>query len=71
MMIVKSRLCSKLRFKFVHLPGAEVGKCVHPEFKSCVNRLRYTLNNRENGGHVECTALTRNQEILRWIVYGY
>ena len=49
--------CSKLRFKFVHLPGAEVGKCVHPEFKSCAHRLRYTLNNRENGAHAGCTAL--------------
>ena len=25
--------CPKLRFKFVHLPGAEGGKCVHPELK--------------------------------------
>ena len=41
----------------MHLPGAEVGYCVHPECESCAHRLRYTLNNRENGAYTGCTAL--------------
>ena len=48
--------CSKLRFKFVHPPGAEGGKCLHPEFKSSAQKLRYTLNIWENGAHAGCTS---------------
>ena len=48
--------CSKLRFKFVHPPGAEGGKCLHPEFKSSAHKLRYPLNIRENGAHAGCTT---------------
>ena len=48
--------CSKLRFKCVHPPGAYGGKCVHPEFKSSVHKLRHTRNIRENGARAGCTA---------------
>ena len=48
--------CSKLRFKFVHPPGAEGAKCVHQEFNSNAHKLKYTLNIRQCGTHAGCTA---------------
>ena len=35
----------------MHLPGAEGGKCVHPEFKSSAHELGYTQNIRGNSAH--------------------
>ena len=48
---------ASIRFKFVQLPGAKVGKYVHPKIKSYAHGLRYTLNIRENGAHAGCTAI--------------
>ena len=48
--------CSELRSKFVHPPGAEGAKCVHPEFNSNAHKLKYTLNIRQCGTHAGCTA---------------
>ena len=40
----------------MHPSGAEGGKSVRPEFKSSAHKLKCTLNIRENGAHVGCTA---------------
>ena len=41
----------------MHPPGAEGGKCVHPEFKSSARiKLAITLNIRRNCAHAGCIA---------------
>ena len=51
-------------------PCAEVGKCVHPEFKSCAHRLSNTLNTRENGAHAGCTASEIMHPALKSCTHG-
>ena len=67
---MKIRQCSKLKFKFVHLLGAEGGKCVHPEFESSAHRLRYTPTILENGAHAGSTAFEIMHPALKSCTQG-
>ena len=61
--------CSKLRFYFVHLPGAKTQKMVHPATCLCVIHYIYT-SRWEKHAHTGCTGLRihalSNQNVHTW-----
>ena len=47
--------CAKLRFYFVHLPGAKTPKMVHPAINSCVTHYINLFKSWEKHAHTGCT----------------
>ena len=48
--------CSKLRFYYVHLPGAKTSKMMHPAICLCATHYRNLFKIEENHAHTGCTG---------------
>ena len=48
-----SKQCSKLRFYFVHVPGAKRPKMMHKAICSCVTRYMNSFPSQEKHAHID------------------